>query len=71
MVNVVVPVPPANGDPPVAAAYQSMVAPAAVVAVRVSVPVPQRDASVPVGAAGRANTLTVRVAVVLPQPVTL
>ena len=68
MVNVVVPVPPANGDPPVAAAYQSMVAPAAGVALSTTVPVPHREAPAPVGTAGLANTSTERVAVALLQP---
>ena len=68
VVKVVVPVPPVSGDPPVAAAYQSMVVPANAVALRVTVPVPQRESAVPAGAAGRANTFTVRVAVALVQP---
>lgn len=68
VVKVVVPVPPVSGDPPVAAAYQSMVVPPTAVALRFRVPVPQREAAVPVGAAGRATTFTVRVAVALVQP---
>ena len=63
-----VPVPPLSGDPPDAAAYQSMVVPPTAVALRFRVPVPQREAAVPVGAAGRATTFTVRVAVALVQP---
>ena len=38
VVKLVVPVPPVSGDPPVAAAYQSMVSPASGVALMVSVP---------------------------------
>ena len=64
----VVPVPPVSGDPPVAAAYQSMVVPPTAIALRFTVPVPQREAAVPAGAAGRATTFTVRVAVALVQP---
>ena len=68
VVKLDVPVPPAIGEPPVEAAYQSITDPAGGVAVSVIVPVPQREAPVPVGAAGRANTSTVRVVVALVQP---
>ena len=68
VVKVVVPVPPESGDPPVAAAYQSMVVCANAVALRVTVPVPQREAAVPVGAAGVAITFTVRVEVAFAHP---
>ena len=68
VVKLDVPVPPVSGEPPVAAAYQSMTVPAADVALSVTVPVPHREAAVPVGAAGPANTFTVRVAVALVQP---
>lgn len=74
VLKVDVPVPPVSGDPPVAAAYQSITEPAAGVALSTTVPVPHREAAVPVGAAGRANTFTVRVAVALvhpPVPVTV
>ena len=68
VVKLDVPVPPVSGEPPVAAAYQSMTVPAADVALSTTVPVPHREAPVPVGAAGLANTFTVRVAVELVQP---
>ena len=68
VVKLDVPVPPLRGEPPVAAAYQSMTVPAAGVALSTTVPVPHREAPVPVGAAGLANTFTVRVAVALVQP---
>jgi hypothetical protein len=41
VVKLVTPVPPANGEPPVKAAYQSKVAPAEAVPDRLTVPVPQ------------------------------
>ena len=64
----VVPVPPDSGEPPVAAAYQSMVVPASAVALRVSVPVPQREAAVAEGAAGAGFTTNVTVKLlVVPQ----
>ena len=50
VVKLEVPVPPANGEPPVAAAYQSITAPAGGVALNVTVPVPHRDPAVTVGA---------------------
>jgi hypothetical protein len=68
VVKLDVPVPPVSGEPPVAAAYQSITVPAAGVALSTTVPVPHREAAVPVGAAGRANTFTVRVVVALVQP---
>jgi hypothetical protein len=68
VVKVDVPVPPVSGEPPVAAAYQSITVPATDVALSTTVPVPHREAPVPVGAAGLANTFTVRVAVALVQP---
>ena len=68
VVKLDVPVPPVSGEPPDAAAYQSMTVPAAGVALSTNVPVPHREAPVPVGAAGLANTFTVRVAVALVQP---
>lgn len=68
VLKVDVPVPPANGEPPVAAAYQSITDPAGGVAVRVTVPVPQREPAMPVGTAGPAMTVTVRVAVAFVQP---
>jgi hypothetical protein len=43
VVNEVVPVPPARTLPPVAAAYQSMVVPAGVVADMITVPVPHLE----------------------------
>jgi hypothetical protein len=68
VVKVVVPVPLAKGEPPVAAAYQSMVVPANAVALRVSVPVPQREAAVAAGAAGAGFTTNVTVKLlVVPQ----
>ena len=64
----VVPVPPDSGEPPVAAAYQSMVVPASAVALRVSVPVPQREAADATGAAGAGFTTNVTVKLlVVPQ----
>ena len=45
-----VPVPPASGEPPVAAAYQSITAPAGGVALSDTVPVPHREPAVTVGA---------------------
>ena len=61
VVNVVVPVPPASGEPPVAAAYQSTVLPAATEALSVTVPAPQREFPAEVGAEGAAVTVTVPV----------
>lgn len=68
VVKLDVPDPPVRGEPPVAAAYQSMTVPAAGVALSTTEPVPHRKAPVPVGAAGRANISTERVAVALLQP---
>ena len=68
VVYAVVPVPPASGKPPVAAAYQSIVFPTAAEAVIVTVPVPHRESPTPVGAAGRVKTFTDRVAVAFEQP---
>ena len=63
-----VPVPPANGDPPVAAAYQSTVFPPATVALRATVPVPQRELPAEAGAAGAGVTVTVAVVADAEQP---
>ena len=46
-----------NGEPPVAAAYQSIVSPAAGVAEIFTVPVPHLTPFVPVGAAGGVLTV--------------
>ena len=59
VVNEVTPVPPVNGEPPEAAAYQSMVSPDPAVAERVTVPVLQREAPVPLGAEGLLFTVAV------------
>ena len=59
IMNDVTPVPPASGDPPVAAAYQSTVSPAPAEAVRVRVPVPQREAPVAEGAVGLLLTVAI------------
>ena len=67
MVNDVVP--EVSALPPVAAAYQSTVSPAPAVADIVKVPAPQRDAGVPVGAAGSAFTVAVTALLVEMQPV--
>ena len=64
----VVPVPPATGEPPVAAAYQSTVLPAETLAVRVSVPAPQRELPAEVGAAGAWVTVTEAVVADAEQP---
>ena len=66
--NEVVPVPPAKGDPPVAAAYQSIVSPAPGVADIVTVPVPHLDAGTAVGALGLGFTVTVTSDEVTVQP---
>lgn len=52
VVKLVVPVPPAKGDPPVKAAYQSSVAPAEAVPDRLTVPVPQFEPGVVVATVG-------------------
>lgn len=59
VVKLVTPVPPASTVPPVADAYQSMVSPAAAVAVKLSVPGPQREKgpAPAVGTAGAAVTV--------------
>jgi hypothetical protein len=65
VVKLAVPVPPASGDPPVAAAYQSMVSPPETVAVRTTVPGPHLSNG-PAPTAGAAGTkLTVAVTGVL------
>ena len=63
VVNVVTPVPDNNTDPPVDAAYQSMVSPAPAVADISTVPVEHLVPFVPEGVAG--NALTVAVTAVL------
>jgi hypothetical protein len=63
VVNVVTPVPDDNTDPPVDAAYQSMVSPAPGVADISTVPVEHLVPFVPEGVAG--NALTVAVTAVL------
>jgi hypothetical protein len=59
--KLVTPVPPVRGDPPVAAAYQSMVSPVLTIAVRVTVPVPHlaKGPGPAVGAGGTAMTVAV------------
>ena len=58
--NEVTPVPLAKTDPPVDAAYQSMVVPLGAVAERTTVPVPQREPSMgEVAAVGKAFTVAV------------
>ena len=57
VVNEFVPVPPANGLPPLAAAYQSVVSPAPGVAEIATVPVPHLAPFVPVGRAGMLLTV--------------
>ena len=65
VVNEVTPVPPASGLPPLAALYQSIVAPVPTVAVNVTVPGPHRLKG-PAPATGAAGTVaTVAVIVVL------
>ena len=60
VVKLVTPVPPARGDPPVAAAYQSMVSPTGTVADKVTVPDPHLEALTgAVGAAGAEVTVAV------------
>jgi hypothetical protein len=61
VVKLKVPVPPASGDPPVAAAYQSIVSLLPTVAVRTTVPVPHlvNGPTPAVGAAGIAVTIAV------------
>ena len=62
VLNVLVPV--ANGEPPVAFAYQSIVSPAPAVAEIATLPPPHIALLVPVGATGNAFTVMVIVAVV-------
>ena len=62
-------VPEANNVPPDVAEYQSMVSPAPGVADNVTVPVPQREAGVPVGAAGIGLTVATTAVLVETQPV--
>jgi hypothetical protein len=62
------PVPPVNGDPPVALAYQSMVDPAWVVADNVSVPVPQLEAPVTEATVGFVLTVTSEVLALAVHP---
>ena len=75
VVKLVTPVPPARGDPPVAAAYQSMVSPPPTVAEITTVPVPHLVKGPPaVGAAGAAVTVAVTAVLVAdrqPPAVTL
>jgi hypothetical protein len=60
VVNDVVPVPPANTAPPVAAAYQSIVSPAPTLADMTTVPVPHLEPLTGlVGAAGTVFTVAV------------
>ena len=68
VVKVVTPVPPASGAPPVAAAYQSTVFPAATDADRDKVPAPQRELPAEVGAAGAGVTVTEAVVAEAEQP---
>lgn len=64
VVKLAVPVPPANGAPPVAVAYQSIVSPPATVAEMTIVPVPHRSngPAPAVGAAGTGLTVAVTAA---------
>ena len=64
VVNDVTPVPPVSTEPPVAAAYQSIVSPAETDAEMLTIPVPQREPFVAVGAVGNGFTTTLAVAVV-------
>jgi hypothetical protein len=57
VVNVVTPVPPATGDPPVLAMYQSSVAPDEAVPAKATVPAPHRAAEVVEATVGIAFTL--------------
>ncbi len=60
VVKLVVPVPPDNTLPPVAAAYQSIVSPAPTLALIPTVPVPDLEPFTPdVGVDGNALTVTV------------
>ena len=59
VVNDVVPVPPVRTVPPVAAAYQSTVSPAATLADIVTVPVPHLELPAAVGGLGIAFTIAV------------
>jgi hypothetical protein len=63
--------PESNADPPVAAAYQSIVEPPGAVPVIVTVPVPHLDELPAVGAAGIALTVAVVVPAALVQPLTV
>jgi len=71
VVKEVVAVPPVSIAPPVAAAYQSMVSPAAGVAVITTVPVPHLAAGPAVGATGIALTVAVVVPAALVHPPTV
>ena len=66
VVKLVTPVPPASGDPPVAAAYQSIVSPVPTVAVKTTVPVPHlaKGPAPATGTAGAALIVAVTVALV-------
>ena len=68
VVKEVTPVPPESTEPPVAAAYQSIVEPDAGVAEIVTVPVLQRAALVAVGAAGGVIDWVVVIEAVAVQP---
>ena len=68
VVKVVTPVPLARGEPPVAAAYQSTVFPAATEAARDTVPVPQRELPAELGAVGAGVTVTEVVVAEAEQP---
>ena len=68
VVKLVVPVPPASGDPPVAAAYQSIVSPVLGFAEMLTTPDPQRDALEATGAAVIGRMVMDLVATALLQP---
>jgi hypothetical protein len=71
VLKVLVPVPLLRIDPPVAAAYQSIVSPAPGVADIVTEPVPQREPPVPAGALGIAFTTTLALPAELAHPLTV
>ena len=72
LVNVDVPTPPVNAEPPVAAEYQSTVAPDGIlIALKVTVPVPQRLALEPVGTVIFSTVIEPPVLLAVPQPALL
>ena len=68
VVKLSVPVPLANGEPPVGLAYQSTVLPPATEAERATVPAPQRELPAEVGATGAGVTVTEAVVAEVEQP---